>query len=267
MRKRSILKGVIVLSYGTGGILLILGVLLMLVNQPALANQPAQDEDQHSVIPTLLCARHNEDGTFTALFGYQNNNPAPVEIPIGDNNHIRPAPEDRGQPVVFQPGEEDVAFKVIYREDDRITWTLTGPDGSTHSVTASDGTRRCLPANPIPTPTEVENIEPTSTPTEQPTNPPAATQIPTSQPTATLIPTPQPPSPTLVPTPVPQGTLPPPPGLSPSQPVGLIPVTGASSPDLRALNRMLLPGFLNWGLILVGLGAALHGIWLKTRRP
>jgi hypothetical protein len=102
-----------------------------------------RSKPNEAILPTLKCALHNPDGTFTALFGYDNRNSSRVTIEVGDKNKFSPKPEDRGQTVQFAPGKKEVAFEVVYHEDDQLTWSLTGPDGDTHKVTASDSTKRC----------------------------------------------------------------------------------------------------------------------------
>jgi hypothetical protein len=181
-----------------GGVLCILiGAILAANIHPVEASPlghqtatPHETGPDQAVIPTLKCALHNPDGTFTALFGYVNRNAVGVTIPLGDHNYFKPPPEARGQPTYFKPGSVEVAFPVVYHEDDRVTWTLTGPDGKTNSVTASDSTKRCEkePANtatarPTRTPTEEEKA--TRTPTEEE----EATRTPTERPGATRTPT------------------------------------------------------------------------------
>jgi len=107
----------------------------------------AQCEPQGAVKPVLECVIDNYDGTFTARFGYLNENTVAVEIPVGANNKFTPAPEDRGQTTVFQPGRVgqpgDVgAFSVVF-DGSNLVWTLKGPDGSTRTSTASSNSKRC----------------------------------------------------------------------------------------------------------------------------
>jgi uncharacterized repeat protein (TIGR01451 family) len=78
----------------------------------------------------------NDGATFDATFGYQNDNLAPVTIPVGAANRFSPAPEDRGQTTVFQPGNVQKAFTVkgIPSSQD-LVWTLTS--NGTRTATAS----------------------------------------------------------------------------------------------------------------------------------
>jgi hypothetical protein len=55
-----------------------------------------------SIIPMLQCVQENPNNSFTAIFGYQNNNPSPGTIPIGDFNKVTPATLMQNQPTYFQ---------------------------------------------------------------------------------------------------------------------------------------------------------------------
>ncbi|MCB1666411.1 MAG: hypothetical protein KDI28_11560 [Pseudomonadales bacterium] len=73
--------------------------------------------------------QQNDDGTYSFIFGYQNENwLEEPDIPVGENNFFSPGPEDRGQPTHFLPRRNRFTFKVQVPADwgDReLTWTLT----------------------------------------------------------------------------------------------------------------------------------------------
>jgi hypothetical protein len=98
-------------------------------------------ESSQPVHPILECVVHNGDGSYTAFFGYENENDVTATIPIGSNNKFTPGPEDRGQPTMFQPGRTpywpNEAFGVVFDGSDLI-WTLSG-----RTVTASSGSTPC----------------------------------------------------------------------------------------------------------------------------
>jgi hypothetical protein len=75
------------------------------------------------ITPVLECVEDNGDETYTAYFGYDNGNSTGVYIPIANRNNFSPMPIDRGQPVVFEPGEQANVFSVIFDGRD-LTWTL-----------------------------------------------------------------------------------------------------------------------------------------------
>ncbi|MBN2369322.1 MAG: Ig-like domain repeat protein, partial [Vicinamibacteria bacterium] len=84
----------------------------------------------------------NEDGTYTARFGYESENADAVEIKVGARNGFTPHPSDRGQPRVFSPGRHVSVFSVDF--DGRpLTWTLEGPDGKKRFATAKSDSTRC----------------------------------------------------------------------------------------------------------------------------
>lgn len=75
------------------------------------------------VIPVLDCVRNNGDGTYTAFFGYENQNEVSIYIPIHSQNKISPAPWDRGQPGVFRSGRWEKVFSVSF-SNGNIIWHL-----------------------------------------------------------------------------------------------------------------------------------------------
>ena len=84
----------------------------------------------------------NGDGTFTAEFSYNNHNLASTTIPVGEQNRFNPAPEDRGQPTTFEPGQAEPwprnPLAVVF-DGNPIVWSLDGL-----SVAASRSTQPCM---------------------------------------------------------------------------------------------------------------------------
>jgi hypothetical protein len=89
------------------------------------------------VRPILECVVANADGSYTAFFGYQSDNPAAVDIPAGPDNRFQPTPQYRGQPEAFLPGRVQYAFSVIF-DGNSLVWTL-----KTVTVTVSRTSPRC----------------------------------------------------------------------------------------------------------------------------
>lgn len=89
------------------------------------------------VRPVLECVRNNGDGTYTAYFGYKNENEVSVYIPIGSRNKFTPNPQDRGQTRVFKPGRQYKVFTVNFNGSN-LVWTLDG-----RTSTASSGSAKC----------------------------------------------------------------------------------------------------------------------------
>jgi hypothetical protein len=95
-----------------------------------------------AVRPVLECVTKNKNGTYTARFGYKNENTVAVTIPVGPNNKFTPNPQNRGQPTVFQPGRIQNAFSVVF-DGNNLVWTLKGPDGQGRTSTASRNSAPC----------------------------------------------------------------------------------------------------------------------------
>lgn len=129
---------------------------------------------QAALRPVLECVDDNGDGTYTAHFGYRNEDTINVAVPVGTGNRFTPAPQDRGQTTDFLPGRQVRTFSVVF-DGSNLVWTLTGPNGQTRTATASSNpAQRCIAA-PTATPTPV----PTDTPTPTPTFTPTPTHTPT----------------------------------------------------------------------------------------
>ena len=95
-----------------------------------------------SVRPIMECVVNNFNGTYTAYFGYLNENDFAVDIPIGDENYFHPDPQDRGQPTTFDPGRTpywpNAAYSTVFGEDQTLVWHLDG-----RTATASSGSVPC----------------------------------------------------------------------------------------------------------------------------
>jgi protocatechuate 3,4-dioxygenase beta subunit/phosphotransferase system IIB component len=93
------------------------------------------------VRPILECVINNGNNTWTAYFGYLNENGLPVTIPVGTSNRFSPAPDDRGQPTSFQAGRTpywpDAAFNVVF-DGNNLVWSLNG-----RTATANQGSTPC----------------------------------------------------------------------------------------------------------------------------
>lgn len=71
----------------------------------------------------------NDDGTFSFIFGYHNENwEEELDIPVGDNNQFSPGNADRGQPTHFLPRRNRFTFEVVVPADwgdKELAWTVT----------------------------------------------------------------------------------------------------------------------------------------------
>lgn len=89
------------------------------------------------VEPLAQCVLSNNDGTFAAIMGYQNNNVFPINLPVGDVNKFEPGAQNRGQPSVFATGLNSGAFTVV-NFNSALTWKL-----ATKSVVVQTAATQC----------------------------------------------------------------------------------------------------------------------------
>ena len=72
--------------------------------------------------------RPNDDGTFSMMFGYMNENwEETPDMPVGENNNFSPGDMDRGQPTHFLPRRNRFTFEVAVPSDwgeRELVWTL-----------------------------------------------------------------------------------------------------------------------------------------------
>jgi hypothetical protein len=98
---------------------------------PPPADDDDDDDDDSSPPPAVVPVRpilervqDNGNCTTTAFWGYQNDNPFVVTIPIGANNTFNPGPSAQGQPTAFNPGRVANAFSTVFNST--LGWTLAG---------------------------------------------------------------------------------------------------------------------------------------------
>ncbi|MDT8429123.1 MAG: hypothetical protein RQ757_10200 [Pseudomonadales bacterium] len=105
--------------------LLAVGVLLLGMQQ-TLAQ--SYTKGQH-IEPAYEGWERNEDGSFSFLFGYHNENwGEELDIPVGENNFFSPGDADRGQPTHFLPRRNRFTFKVRVPADwgdKELVWEVT----------------------------------------------------------------------------------------------------------------------------------------------
>jgi hypothetical protein len=90
------------------------------------------------LVPVLECVVFRSGAPDAAIWGYRNDNDFAVQVPTGAGNGFEPAPVDRGQPNVFEPGPWVGRFQTPFGNVSTLTWTLAG-----QSATASSSSPRC----------------------------------------------------------------------------------------------------------------------------
>jgi uncharacterized repeat protein (TIGR01451 family) len=96
-------------------------------------------QSEEVITPILECVEQLSDGLHRAHFGYLNRGNATVAVPVGRRNAFTPAPENRGQPVRFQPGRAPDVFQVDFRGT--LEWRLTGRTSTASASSPGCATR------------------------------------------------------------------------------------------------------------------------------
>jgi hypothetical protein len=97
----------------------------------------ARAQVEGRVHPIKLCVEPLSGGAFNAYFSYSNTNTTEKAVSIGPANLFSPGPEDRGQPITFQPGNPAAGF-AVQSNGEALTWTVEGT-----SVTARSTDHHC----------------------------------------------------------------------------------------------------------------------------
>jgi len=99
-----------------------------------------------TVTPIVECVTKLQGSAgWTALLGYSNSSPAPVEIAVGPDNVLQPAESNGDQPTTFEPGARRGAFVVPFQTGNTVTWSVSGT-----SVTAAMSSKRCPSSTELP---------------------------------------------------------------------------------------------------------------------
>lgn len=131
-----------------------------------LVQRVAEAQGGSVLVPLLECVDNNGDGTYTAHFGYLNNSGSTITLPVGPKNMFVGGEKDRGQPIVFYPGEHLSEFTVVFDALDTLKWMLKADGDRRHQVEASATSEACVTTTVPPT------IPPTVPPTLPPTTEP-----------------------------------------------------------------------------------------------
>jgi autonomous glycyl radical cofactor GrcA len=123
-----------------GGRLLLASLAAFLLFQSARAQTRFTYSSGQVVSPAYEGWRPNEDGSFTMVFGYMNENwLQEFDVPTGPDNNIEPGGPDQGQPTHFYPRRNPFLFTIRVPKDlgaKEVIWTLT-TNGKTEHAYAS----------------------------------------------------------------------------------------------------------------------------------
>lgn len=90
--------------------------------------------------PVAECVWDNEDGTTTALWGWNNPTTDSAHIPPSNKNNMWPGADDQGQPTLFGPGRIRNVFTTTFTGT-RATWHLGNNDAEVTASTAPCSTK------------------------------------------------------------------------------------------------------------------------------
>jgi hypothetical protein len=126
--------------------LLLRAALVAVVAVVALVATPGAASARGTVVPLLDCVVTDEDGSWTAVFGYRNTASSRVHIPTGPRNKVTPATVGTPQPTTFQPGTHRGVFTVPVPRGAGPMWHLDGTNLAARLGTAT----ACPPSTQMP---------------------------------------------------------------------------------------------------------------------
>jgi hypothetical protein len=103
---------------------------------------PGRPTARPPVVPLLDCVVTAEDGSYTAVFGYDNRGTTAVGIARGAANKVVPTPLGGSEPTAFQPGVQHAVMAVRVTKGAAPIWDL---DGTHLSVRKADATECTSP--------------------------------------------------------------------------------------------------------------------------
>jgi uncharacterized repeat protein (TIGR01451 family) len=105
-------------------------------------NDPPNPPDPYRIGVFVNCVS-NQGSTYSATFGYENEDTETATIQVGADNRFSPAPENRGQPTTFRTGNAPEAFTVTdIPAGTRLTWSVTS-DQTRYAEATADFPTKC----------------------------------------------------------------------------------------------------------------------------
>ncbi|MGY1608122.1 hypothetical protein [Geodermatophilus sp. SYSU D00700] len=117
----------------------------VVVLAPGVAGAAPNRSAPPDVVPVVDCVVRHDDGSWTAVFGYDNRTGAPVEIPVGPANRVTPTGYGSPQPTTFDPGVRHGVFAVTVTGGGGPMWHLGGTNLAARTADAA-----CPPATQMP---------------------------------------------------------------------------------------------------------------------
>ncbi len=115
---------------------------------PGCSNNQDNDEgDEPSLVEVgVECVFDNQDGSFTAYFGYENRTNRDLEVisnlNTGTINEFAPGSPNRGQTTTFKVGRQQGVVSVVFNGQP-LTWRVRAASGRLSSASASSSSSPC----------------------------------------------------------------------------------------------------------------------------
>jgi len=103
---------------------------------------------QAPLIPHLECVTLNPNGSFTAYFGFQNDNGVSISVPYGSRNSLTQDTEGH-RPERFLPGAHHFTFAADFAAAQTLVYRLSPENSPTTTLRVNHLARRCGPAEAI----------------------------------------------------------------------------------------------------------------------
>jgi hypothetical protein len=123
-------------------------------NDPGCSNNQDNNEgDEASLLEVgLECVFDNQDGTFTAYFGYENRTSGEIQVisnpATGTLNEFSPSSPNRGQPATFKVGRQRGVVPVVFNGQP-LTWRVRAAGSKLSTATAASNSSPCQRVSPI----------------------------------------------------------------------------------------------------------------------
>ena len=130
------------------------------------------DSTPGDLVPVVNCVVHTAPGYYTAIFGYQNNTPGNLAMPLGDQNTLSLSGGgdiNDTLPIWFLTGKHDGAMVIYAQDPQSLTWTL---DGSSATATTDSSSCTIDYSGNIPTVRDSTTNQPLFNLPVQPDQPP-----------------------------------------------------------------------------------------------
>ncbi len=116
-------------------------------------NQDNNEGDEQALLEVgLECVFDNQDGSFTAYFGYENRTARDIQVvsdpSTGTVNEFGPGAPDRGQPTTFRIGRQRGVVPVLFNGQS-VTWRVRAAGSKLSTATAVSNSTPCQRLNPI----------------------------------------------------------------------------------------------------------------------